>query len=109
MTETFTETSFNEVIDDLIINIEDQIDELSTDVDYETTAGILTLTMPNNSQIIINRQTSQFQLWLAAKSGGFHFEFNDNSWLDTKTNKDFYQTLNECVFQQSGQQLLLTA
>ena len=100
-----TESEFNEIIDNLIMNIEDQLDNADTEIDYETSAGILTITMENNSQIIVNRQASQFQLWLAAKSGGYHFEYINEQWLDTKSADTFIKVLNDCIFQQSGEQL----
>ncbi|MCK5666834.1 MAG: iron donor protein CyaY, partial [Thiotrichaceae bacterium] len=64
-----TESEFNVAIDDILINIEEQLDDIDTDMDYEINSGILTLIMPNKSQIIINRQSGNFQLWMAAKSG----------------------------------------
>jgi len=103
------ESEFNENIDELMMSIEDQIEELGYSIDYETTSGILTLTMNNQSQIIINRQASHFQLWLAAKSGGYHFEFHDGNWIDTKSQNDFYTILNQCIFDQSGENLDLSA
>ena len=98
------ETEFNQLIDDILMNIEDQIDAYDIDIDCETHSGILTLIMPNSSQIIINRQTFTRQLWLAAKSGGFHYEYSESAeaWLDTRTGIDFEEALNRCLNEQSG-------
>jgi len=98
------ETEFNQLIDDILMDIEDQLDDTDLDIDCETHSGILTLTLPNSSQIIINRQTFTRQLWLAAKSGGFHYEFDESSqaWLDTRTGKRFEDVLNRCLHEQSG-------
>ncbi|MBF0264592.1 MAG: iron donor protein CyaY [Gammaproteobacteria bacterium] len=104
-----TETEFNETIDELIMGIEDQLDDIASSIDYETSSGILTLTMDDGSQIIINRQVSHFQLWLAAKSGGFHFEYIDGRWIDTRSKSDFYTILNNCIFQQSGENIELSS
>ncbi len=105
-----TESEFNDLIDDIIISIEEQLDELDTDVDYETSSGILTLFMPNNSQIIINRQSATLQLWMAAKSGGYHFIFekSQQQWLDTRTQISFADTLNRCLHEQSGEHFSLS-
>ncbi len=81
------ESEFNDIVDDMFVEIEDAIetvcDETGADIDYETAAGILTLTFSNNSQIIINRQTPMKQIWVASRQGGFHFDFNDETehWL----------------------------
>jgi len=105
-----TESEFNDVIDDIIISIEEQLDDLDTEVDYETSSGILTLFMPNGSQIIINRQTANLQLWLAAKSGGYHFIYDDSQqqWSDTRTQNTFSDTLNRCLNEQSGETFSLS-
>jgi len=58
---TMTESEFTQLIDEIIMQIEDALDELDNDIDYETSAGILTITLENNSQIIINRQISAMQ------------------------------------------------
>lgn len=100
-----TETEFNDLVDDILMAIEDQLDEYDTDIDCEMHAGILTLTLPNSSQIIINRQRPTQQLWLAAKSGGFHFEYHaeQNVWLDTRSGDNFVDSLNRCLQEQTGE------
>ena len=105
-----TESEFNDVIDDIIISIEEQLDDLDTKVDYETSSGILTLIMPNNSQIIINRQSANLQLWMAAKSGGYHFIYDENQqqWIDTRSQTTFTDSLNRCLIEQSGETFTLS-
>jgi len=61
--------------------VEAAIEESDIELDYETVNDILTLTCANGSSIIITRQSATSQLWLAAKSGGFHFDFVDGQWL----------------------------
>ncbi len=100
-----TEFEFNDAIDDILMSIEEQLDEIDTDIDYETSSGILNLIMPNASQIIINRQSGNHQLWMAAKSGGFHFVYNDEKkqWLDTRSQLSFIDSLNQCLKQQGDE------
>lgn len=94
-----TESEFNVAIDDILISIEEQLDEIDTDMDYEINSGILTIIMPNKSQLIINRQSGNYQLWMAAKSGGFHFDYNQDQdkWLDTRSQLNFIDSLNQCL------------
>ena len=101
-----SETEFKESIETLIIQIEDALEELDNGIDYESSDGILTIFMENKSQIIINRQTAALQLWLAAKSGGFHFDYDvEKSWIDDRTGESFLGTLNRCLSEQSGQNI----
>ena len=75
------ESKFNQLIDELLITIEDAIDDSGEDIDYDTVAGILTLEFLDQSKIIINRQTALSQLWIAARSGGFHLDYIDDDWF----------------------------
>ena len=106
-----TESAFNDQIDDLMIAIEDAIDESETDIDFENAGGILTLTFANNSQIILSRQGALRQLWLAARAGGFHFDYNpdQNAWICDSNGEEFYALLNRCATEQAGEPVNLTA
>lgn len=68
------ETEFNELADKLMLSIEEVIDDSGADIDYEHTAGVLTLTIEaNGAKVIISRQPAMAQMWLAEKSGGVLF------------------------------------
>lgn len=94
------ENQFNQNLDELMMAIEDAIEEQGLDIDYETSGGILTLTCPNGSQIILSRQTPLLQLWLAAKSGGFHFDFDDGVWMCK--GEALSAVLSRCLSEQYG-------
>lgn len=103
-----TETEFNQLIDEQLMQIEDALDELDIDIDYESSGGILTIVLENKSQIIINRQISAMQLWLAARSGGFHFDYNAaNGWQDDRSGELFKDALNRCLTEQSDEEIVL--
>ena len=75
-----TEAQFNQIVDELMFSIEESIDDSGADIDYENTAGMLTITCEaNGSQIILSRQPALGEVWLAAKSGGFHFKLDAES------------------------------
>lgn len=108
------ENQFNQNLDDLMMAIEDAIDvaieEQELDIDYETSAGILTLTCENDTKVILSRQTPLLQLWVAAKSGGFHFDFDEekNDWVCGGNGGVLLETLNRCLSEQSGENIQLT-
>ena len=64
-----------------LMAIEDAVENSGADLDYETVNDILTLTCPDGSSIIITRQSATQQLWVAAKSGGFHFDMTPDAWV----------------------------
>lgn len=82
------------------------LDDDVVDIDGARSGGMLTLTLPNRSQLIINTQPPLHELWLAARRGGFHFRYaGDNQWRDTRTGDDFFSVLSACASEQAGQTL----
>ena len=84
-------------------------DESDADIDNQRTGGMITLTFGNRSQIIINLQKPLHEVWLAARSGGYHFRFDGQQWADTKGQGEFFQRLTQDATTQSGMSLTFTA
>ncbi|MCK5893350.1 MAG: iron donor protein CyaY [Endozoicomonadaceae bacterium] len=103
------ENTFNHRLDDLMVVIEDAIEESGLNIDYETSASILTLTFENDSKIILSRQGVIRQLWVAAKSGGFHFDFDEQEsiWICDNNGETFTHLLNRCASEQLGERVAL--
>ena len=89
------ETEFHQLVDIQMQNIEEAIDESEADVDYEVTGNVMTLEFENRSQIIINRQEPMREIWLASKSGGFHFKLVDDKWTCSKTGMALFEMVKE--------------
>lgn len=81
-------------------------DETDADIDNQRTGGMITLTFSDRSQIIINLQKPLQEIWMAAKAGGFHYQFKDGQWLGTKDGREFFASLSQCASAQAGQTLL---
>ena len=98
------ENEYNRCVDELMLQIEDSIDNSTLEIYCENSNGILTLTVENNgSQIILSRQTASREVWLAARSGGFHFILKESIWRDTKTNDTLGMILQQAVKLQAGE------
>ncbi|MEZ9440303.1 MULTISPECIES: iron donor protein CyaY [Vibrio] len=89
------ETEFHKLVDIQMQNIEEAIDESEADIDYEVTGNVMTLEFENRSQIIINRQEPMREIWLASKSGGFHFKLVDDKWTCSKTGMELFEMVKE--------------
>lgn len=79
------------------------------DIDNQRTGGMITLTFPNRSQIVINLQKPLHEVWLAAKSGGYHFKWVDGQWHDTKGQGEFFASLSRDASAQANQALVFQA
>ena len=84
-------------------------DESDADIDNQRVGGMITLTFENRSQIIINLQKPLHEVWLAARSGGYHFKFDGQQWADTKGQGEFFQRLSQDASTQTGLALQFTA
>lgn len=109
MGNSLTESQFNEKVDAVLLAIESYLDESESDLDYETTNGILTIT-DDDTKIIINRQGAANQLWVAAKSGGFHFDYHDEQgWVRDTDGEVLHRLLNRLFQEQFGEEVSLDA
>jgi len=77
-------------------------DETDADVDNQRVGGMITLTFPNRSQIVINLQKPLHEVWMAARTGGFHYRFDGQRWLDTKAGSEFFADLSRYASEQAG-------
>jgi CyaY protein len=95
------DSQFNQLVDDTLLAIEDAIDESGAEIDYDTAAGILTLEFENRTKIIINRQLATHELWVAAKSGGFHLVYQDDQWYCNTEQMNLNPLLNRLCTEQA--------
>ena len=95
------DSSFQEIVDKVFLEIEDKVDELNDDIDVDSSGGVLTLTFPNGTSVILSRQISSHEIWIAAKSGGFHLAFDEQVWSCASTGEDLKSLLDR-VFVEQG-------
>lgn len=84
----------------------DRINEdTDADIDNQRVGGMITLTFPNRSQIVVNLQKPLHEVWMAARAGGFHYRFDGQHWLDTKAGSEFFADLARYASEQADQPL----
>ena len=108
-----TDTEFMDRSEALLLAVEEACDRINettdTDLDCQRTGGMLTLVFANRSQIIVNLQKPLHEVWLAARSGGYHYKFNSDKWMGTKGQGEFFLQLSKDASAQSGQALQFSA
>lgn len=104
------ESSFTAMADAELIRIEAEIEASGADLDIETQpGGVLELEFANGSKVIINRHVAAQEIWVAAKSGGFHFAPREGGWISARDGSELYETLSRVVSEQSGEQVRIRA
>lgn len=85
------------------------LDDDLIDIDTHRTGGMLELSFPNGSKIVLNTQPPLQEIWLAARTGGLHFRWVDGRWIDTREQREFFDALSDCACEQSGRSLRIAA
>jgi CyaY protein len=98
-----------EIAEALYEVIEDTLDNWDSPngvaLDYENASGVLTIECEDTDTcVIISRQQATHQIWVAAKSGGFHLVYDDdnNLWRCTKTDETLGELLSRTCTEQSS-------
>jgi CyaY protein len=104
MNETEFEAAANAALEALERALE------ATDLDFELKpGGIVEIEFDDGSKIIVNRHGSAREIWVAARSGGFHFRWDGAAWRDTRSDEELFAALSELVSRQLGRRVRLLA
>ncbi|PCI04862.1 MAG: iron donor protein CyaY [Gammaproteobacteria bacterium] len=105
------ESEFQEIVEQTIEDLQDAIDDCGTDIDYDEIGGVLTLEFESGSKIIFSKQSAMNQLWMAAISGGFHFDYDQDNeqWIcDSGEKEEMYAMLSRLATEQSGEEVVIS-
>ena len=91
---------FDDQVDKIIEQVEDELDELEADLDIESSAGVLTVNFPDGSTVILSRQSASHEIWIAARSGGFHLRWVDEQWRCQTTGETLSSLLGRVFTEQ---------
>ena len=105
-----TDSEFEALTDAALERIEQAIEASGVDADLQSKAGgVLEVEFDNGSKMVINRHGAAREIWVAAKSGGFHFRWDGSAWRDTRDGGELFAALSRLVSAQSGQGVVLRA
>jgi len=97
------EAQFNVLAEATLDAIEKALDACAADLDYEMKpGGVLELEFDGGSKIIVNRHSAAREIWVAARSGGFHFRPEGGKWTGTRDGADLFDVLSNLISEQSG-------
>lgn len=102
-----TDTEFNELAEETLDAIEAAVDATSADIEASRSGNVLTLELADGSKVVVNSQTPMQQMWVAARSGGFHYAHVDGQWHDTREGTELFAALSRILSAQGGEAVLL--
>lgn len=104
-----TDPEYMDHAEALLRQVESSVDRINdatdADIDSQRVGGMVTLTFRNGSQIIVNLQKPLQEVWMAARSGGYHYRFDGQRWMDTKGAGEFFAMLSRDATAQAGETL----
>lgn len=95
------ESEFNQLADAALARIEKAIDDCGGDVECNRSGNVLEIEFDNGQKIIINRHDINQEIWVAAKSGGFHYAWKDGIWHSQRDDSELFARLVELFAAQS--------
>jgi CyaY protein len=115
--ETIDDKQFHQLGSNLLESIEVALeaadDALDLDLDVERQGGnVINIRFRDRSVIVVNTQPPLHEIWVAAKSGGYHYRWAGTLasplWLDTKTRREILGDLSEFASAQAGQTITIS-
>jgi CyaY protein len=104
------ESEFEALAGAALEKIERALEASGVEADFELKAGgVLEIEFDDGSKIIVNRHGAAREIWVAARSGGFHFRWDGATWRDTREGSELFAALSRLVSQQGGQSVILKA
>jgi CyaY protein len=88
-----TESEFNQLADAALARIETSMDDHGGDVECNRSGNVLEVDFDNGQKIIINRHDVNQEIWVAAKSGGFHYAWQDGAWRSRRDGSELFAKL----------------
>ena len=102
------DSEFKTLSDAVLARIEQGLETSEADLDFSMVGdGVLEIEFDEGSKIVINRHAAQQEIWVAARSGGYHFGWDGQFWRNTRDGSELYARLSELLSAQTGMNIRL--
>lgn len=103
MTESEFLAAAEATLSEIETALEHASDSTNLDVECSRSGNVLEIEfIDSGSKIIVNSQASMRELWIAAKSGGFHYKRQGDNWINTRDGSEFFAALSSMISTQGG-------
>jgi CyaY protein len=109
---SMTESEFMALADATLNAIETALEQAAQDNDLDIecnrSGNLLDIEFADNgSKIIVNSQAPLQEIWVAAKSGGFHYKRVGQQWVNTRDGSELFASLSGFASAQAASPLVL--
>jgi CyaY protein len=103
-----TDSEFEALAQETLDAVESALEASAVDADVERKAGgVLELEFADGAKMVINRHAAAREIWVAARSGGFHFRHDGALWRDARDGTELFAALSRLVSAQGGTPVVL--
>ena len=98
--------SFNKLADTCLSRVAEALEDIDPDIlDFDSADGLLQMEFADGSKFILNRQSGNHQMWLAAGVRAWHFDWHPETgeWRDARDGEELFTRLSEVVSAKLGQ------
>jgi CyaY protein len=105
-----TESEFESLAGAALAALESAFEAGVPDADMQAKGeGMLEIEFEDGSKMVINRHGAAREIWVAARSGGFHFRYDGSAWRDTRDGTELFAAVSKLASQQGGTPVVLSA
>ena len=94
------EKEYHRLAKELFLHVEQKLDELEEDVDYNKSDGKLDIFFENSDErVVLNTQRAIFEIWLAGLGKARHFLYDQNKlcWYAEAEQEEFYNVFSQMM------------
>lgn len=102
-----SESEFLDLAEATLAAIERAVDATDADLEATRAGNVLTIELGDGSKVIINSQAPMQQMWVAGKSGAFHYARDGARWIDTRDGSELFTALSRLISAQGGEAVVL--
>lgn len=103
-----TESEYQQLANAVFQRLEAALDGHEDAVDYElAVGGVLEMEFEDGSKMVVNKQAAAQEIWVAARSGGFHYRFSEGAWRDSRSGEELFAALSRLASAQAGMAITL--
>lgn len=97
----------DETLDAIETAVGQVADTSDVDIEASRSGNVVTIEFDDGSKIIVNSQEPMQEIWVAARSGGFHFRRDGERWIDTRDGSELFAALSRYAALHAGQSVVL--
>lgn len=96
------DSEFLDLADQVLDRIQNALDDAGIG-EPALNEGVLEIEFDDGAKVIVNRHLPNREIWVAARSGGFHYRYDGARWLDTRSGDELFASLAVLVRLHSGE------